>query len=192
MSYELSVFHTRVRDELIQFQDSLGRSYYRNAGATRRDGVEVAGEWTSDWIDVGWSYNYARFRFTNFVSGTTQLAGKEIPGVPDHQVQLSAAHRFGRHGFAVAEWLSKSRVWANDANTVSAKAFDVLTVRAGGDLSIDRVVISPTVAVNNLFDRRYVSSVAVNATTTGPAANKFYEPGTGRTFLAGARVRVGR
>jgi outer membrane receptor protein involved in Fe transport len=46
--------------------------------------------------------------------------------------------------------------------------------------------------VNNVFDKRYVGSVAVNATTTGPGANKFFEPAPGRTLLVGARVLRGQ
>jgi iron complex outermembrane receptor protein len=189
VSYDLAGFHTRVRDELIPFQipGGNGRTYFRNAGATRRDGVEVSGEWSPDWIDLSWAYGYSHFRFINFVSGTNQFAGKAIPGIPEHQVQLSATHRIGR-GFAVAEWLVKSRVWANDANTVSARRFDVLNLRAGKDLVMSQLVVSPTVAVNNVLDRRYAGSVAVNATTTGPGANKFFEPAPGRTLLMGARV----
>ena len=194
VSYEVSVFHTRVRDELIPFQVAAGngRTYYRNAGSTRRDGVEVAGEWTAQWVDLSWAYAYSRFRFIDFLSGTTQLAGKLIPGIPEHQVQLSAARRFYGHGFAVAEWVMKSRVWVNDPNSVAAKSYDLLNLRAGRDIAIMGAVLSPMVAVNNVFDRRYVGSVAINATAAGTAAPKFFEPSPGRTWLAGARVRVGR
>jgi iron complex outermembrane recepter protein len=194
MSYDVSAFHTRVRDELIPFQitGGNGRTYFRNAGATRRDGIEVAGEWTPQWVDLTWAYGYSHFRFIDFASGTNQFAGKAIPGIPEHQVQLSAARRFGRGGFAVAEWLVKSRVFANDANTVSARRFDVLNLRVGRDLALGHVVLAPTAAVNNVFDRRYVGSVAVNATTTGPGANKFFEPAPGRILLIGARVLRGQ
>jgi iron complex outermembrane recepter protein len=193
ISYDVAGFHTRVRDELIPFQipGGNGRTYFRNAGATRRDGVEVSGEWSPALVDLSWAYGYSHFRFINFVSGTTQFAGKTIPGIPEQQIQLSATRRFGR-GFGVAEWQVKSRVWANDANTVFARRFDVLNLRAGHDLVMSRLVVAPTVAVNNVFDRRYVGSVAVNATTTGPGANKFFEPAPGRTLLIGARVLRGQ
>jgi iron complex outermembrane receptor protein len=122
----------------------------------------------------------------DFLSGTTQLAGKQIPGIPQHQLQLNAIRRF-RRGYAVAEWQSKSQVWANDANTVAAKRFEVLNLRVGRDVPIERMAIAPMAAVNNLFDRRYAGSVAINAT-----ANKFFEPSPGRTFLVGARLMLAR
>ena len=189
VSYDVSVFHTRVRDELIPYQvaSGNGRTYYRNAGKTRRDGVEVAGEWTGPWVDLSWAYAYSRFRFLDFLSGTTQLGGKQIPGIPEQQFQVSAMHKFGSRGFGVAEWVAKSRVWADDPNTIAAKRLDVLNVRAGYDFRVNRAVLSPMVAVNNAVDRRYAGSVAVNAT-----GGKFFEPAPGRTWLAGAIVMVGR
>jgi iron complex outermembrane receptor protein len=100
--------------------------------------------------------------------------------------------RISNGGFAVAEWSAKSNVWANDANTVSARRFDVLNLRAGRDMEIGHAVLSPMVAVNNVLDRRYAGSVVINATAAGTAAPKFFEPSPGRTWLAGARVMVGR
>ncbi len=43
MQYDVSLFDTEVRDELIPFQipNGNGRTYYRNAGRTRREGVEL-------------------------------------------------------------------------------------------------------------------------------------------------------
>ncbi len=198
-SYELSLFRTGVRDELIQFQipGGNGRMYFRNAGRTRRDGVELAGEWSSSGpsltgLDFGWAYAYSRFRFVDFVSGTTQLAGKLIPGIPAHQLQFSATRRFAKGGFAVAEWSAKSTVWANDGNTASARPFDVLNLRAGRDIAIGHAELSPVLAVNNALDRHYAGSVVINATAVGAAAPKFFEPSSGRTWLAGARVMLGR
>ena len=53
-------------------------------------------------------------------------------------------------------------------------------------------MISPMLAVNNLYNRRYAGSVVINATAAGTTAPKFFEPSPGRTWLAGARVMLGR
>jgi len=42
------------------------------------------------------------------------------------------------------------------------------------------------VAVNNLFDRRYVSSVVINA-----ARGRYYEPAPGRTLSLGLSLTFG-
>ena len=43
---------------------------------------------------------------------------------------------------------------------------------------------SPVIGVQNLFDKHYVGSVAVNAAGTLATA-KFYEPAPGRTWIIG-------
>jgi outer membrane receptor protein involved in Fe transport len=60
----------------------------------------------------------------------------------------------------------------------------VTNVRVGGTAVFGRPWLSPVVGVQNLFDRRYVGSVAVNAAGTLATA-KFYEPGPGRSWFAG-------
>jgi outer membrane receptor protein involved in Fe transport len=40
-------------------------------------------------------------------------------------------------------------------------------------------------AVQNLFDKKYIGSVAVNAAGATVAATKFYEPAPRRTFYVG-------
>jgi len=43
----------------------------------------------------------------------------------------------------------------------------------------------PDTVVQNVFDRRYIGSVAVNAAGASIAATKFYEPAPGRTWYIG-------
>jgi iron complex outermembrane receptor protein len=111
------------------------------------------------------------------------MAGKAIPGLPAHQVQAGASWR-ARRAFAVAEWMGKSEVFVNDANTAAAPGYALVNLRIGATAILGRPWLSPVVGVQNAFDRKYVSSVAVNAAGTVATA-KFYEPGPGRTFFAG-------
>jgi outer membrane receptor protein involved in Fe transport len=51
--------------------------------------------------------------------------------------------------------------------------------------------VSPTLSVQNLFDKKYVGSVAINAAGT-PATARFYEPGAGRMVVVGLTIGLGR
>ena len=187
-TYEVSAFHTRVRDELIAFQPPNGRTYYRNAGATRRNGLEVSILSVPGPVEFGAAYSYSHFRFEDFTSGGTDVDGNAIPGVPEHQAQLSLLRRFSRSGFIVGEGIVRSRVWANDANNAFAREYQVFNVRAGREFMLGSVRLEPTAGVNNVANTKYVGSVAINATAAGTAAPKFFEPAPGRTWTAGARV----
>jgi iron complex outermembrane recepter protein len=190
--YDVALFDTEVRDELIPFEvpGGNGRTYYRNAGSTRRNGVELSSGTELGPLTLSAAYTYSHFRFRDFVSGTAQFAGHVIPGIPEHQLQASATWRYSSI-FATLEALTKSAVYVDDANSARAAGFAVYNLRLGAD-GIGRMFwATPVVAVQNLFDRQYVGSVAVNAAGT-PATAKFYEPAPRRTLLVGLTIGAGR
>lgn len=189
LGYEVAAFRTRVRDELISSRDASGRDFFSNAGKTSRDGIEGGLMATSGRFETAVTHSFSSFRFVDFMSGTTQLKGKRIPGIPMHQTQLSITGRFNHGGFAVLEGVAKSRVWANDANAdlAYADAYQVFNVRAGRDFAIGSVRAAPTIGVNNVLDQKYVGSVAINAAGSAMTA-KFFEPSPRRTWITGARV----
>jgi iron complex outermembrane receptor protein len=192
LQYDLAVFDTEVRDELIPFEvpDGSGRTYYRNAGRTRRDGVEVEAGTEIGPVALNAAYTYSRFRFRDFLSGNTQLAGNVIPGVPQQQVQGSATWRASTL-FATVEALAKSAIYVDDANTARAAGFTVFNLRFGAEGIGKMAWFSPTMSVQNLFDEKYVGSVAINAAGT-PTTAKFYEPAPGRMLFIGITVGAGR
>src|SRR4029079_14295876 len=124
-------------------------------------------------VDLAAAYTYSHFRFSEFVVGTSAFQGNSIPGVPEHSVQGSATLHV-RRAYAVTELLAKSKVLANDANTASASGFTIANVLLGATAAFGRPWFSPVIGVQNLFDKHYVGSVAVNATGASLAATKFY------------------
>jgi iron complex outermembrane receptor protein len=186
LSLALALFDTEVRDELIPFEipDGQGRTYYRNAGRTRRQGAEIAASRAIGHVDLALSYALSRFRFRDFAVDAAQYAGHAIPGIPEHQAQASATWRLP-HGYIVGEVSAKSRVWVNDANVAAAPGYAVFNLRAGGLAIFGRPWLSPVLGVQNLFDHHYAGSVAINASGSSVAGTKFYEPAPGRTWLIG-------
>ena len=186
VQYDVALFTTNVRDELIPFDIGSGRTAFRNAGRTRRRGAEASIGAEAGPLTLTAAYTYSHFRFADFTTGTpaAQLAGNAIPGIPEHQRQASVTWRLPQRVFVVAELLAKSRVFVNDQNLAAAPGYGVTNLRIGGTAVFGRPWLSPVVGVQNVFDRRYVGSVAVNA--AGPLATaKFYEPGPGRSWFAG-------
>jgi iron complex outermembrane recepter protein len=186
VQYDVALFDTEVRDELIPFEvpGGAGRTYYRNAGRTRRQGAEIELGTEAGPVTLTTAYSLSHFRFRNFLSGTTQLGGNTIPGIPEHQLQASATWRFS-HAFVVGEGIAKSKVFVNDANAAAAPSFAVYNARVGGTAMFGRPWFAPVFGVQNLFDKRYIGSVAVNAAGASIAATKFYEPAPGRTWFLG-------
>lgn len=188
---DLSLFRARVRDELVPFDvpNAPGRRAFRNAGRTSRSGVEASIAVQAGLVETGIAYTYSHFRFDSYSSASANFAGNVIPGIPRNQLQSYGTLRH-RGWFATADVTASSRVSANDAATVFASGYTTWGLRGGyaADLlrgSARRLAIEPTVGVDNLFDRRFASSVVVNATR-----GRSFEPGTARRVYVGARLTV--
>jgi outer membrane receptor protein involved in Fe transport len=63
-----------------------------------------------------------------------------------------------------------------------------VNARIGSDVTAGRSRITAILGVQNLFDRRYIGSVAINAAGT-PTTGKFYEPGGRQSIMAGLQIR---
>jgi iron complex outermembrane receptor protein len=181
--YDFALYSTDVQDELIPFDIGSGRNAFRNVGQTRRRGAELALSGGVGPVALNGAYTYSEFTFKDFLSGTTQYAGNAIPGIPKEQLQLSAAYKH-RLGFALLEWMAKDKIWVNDANAASAPAYTLVNFRLGGTAAFGKPWLQPVFGVQNVFDRQYIASVAVNAAGT-VTTGKFYEPGPGRTWYVG-------
>ena len=184
VSYDVAAYLTHVRDELIPYEvpGGAGRTYYRNAGRTTRRGVELSAGTYLGPVEAGVSYTYSDFHFAQFTVDTNNYGGNVIPGVPRQQLQGYATLHRGAT-FLTLEGAGASRVWANDANSAFAKGYSVFNARIGGSLHAGTSWVTPVLGVTNVFDRRYVPSVAVNAT-----GGKYYEPAPGRQIFAGITV----
>jgi iron complex outermembrane receptor protein len=186
VQYDVALFDTEVRDELIPFEvpGGAGRTYYRNAGRTRRQGAEGSLGTEIGAVTLNGSYSYSHFRFKDFINGAAQYAGNTIPGIPEQQIQAAATWHL-QHAYVVGEAMAKSQVFVNDANSAAAPSFAVYNARIGGTAVLGKPWLAPVFGVQNLFDKHYIGSVAVNAAGATIAATKFYEPAPGRTWFIG-------
>ncbi|HEY0931486.1 MAG TPA: TonB-dependent receptor, partial [Gemmatimonas sp.] len=188
---EASVFQATVLDELVPFDvpNQPGRRAFRNAGRTSRRGAETSVRVAGRHVDVGTAYTLSRFRFDRYDVGTTSYAGKAIPGVPEHYVQSFVTARAAGL-WSTMELTAASNASATDAGTVIASGYAVWNLRAGIEVprvahgGLGRARIAPTIGIDNLFDRRYASSLVVNATR-----NRYFEPGLPRRVTLTMQLR---
>jgi iron complex outermembrane receptor protein len=182
--YNAAVFATRVQDELIPYDipASGGRRYFRNAGHTSRRGVELGTGVTAGAFDLGGAYTYANYRFVDFTVDTARYAGHRIPGIPRQTFQASASAR-SAVGTLVTEATVADRMFVNDANSESSPGYAIVNARFVSVASMGLSAAEITLGAQNILNRKYVSSVNVNA-----AGGKFYEPGSQRSIYVGVSL----
>lgn len=186
-SYSVALYQINVRNELIPFEvpGDPGRRFYQNAGSGRHRGVEagVALQPVSSLTLVA-SYTFTAFRFREFRTATDTLDGNQIPGVPAHFLYASLRVQGPRGGWAAADVSAASGYYVNDLNDVRTAPWRTLGIRAGWEGRWGGYRVAPFVALQNLFDERYIGSVSVNA-----QFGRYFEPAPGRNAYLGLEIR---
>ena len=181
-----ALFRIDTRDEIVTNGSSGGRTDFRNASRTRRDGLELSAESrlgagfeavvAGTWLD-------ARFTeaFTTGTPAVTVPAGNRLPGVPPVVLHGELVWRHAASGFhAGAEVHHAGRVFVNEANVDSADSYTTVNLRVGIERRVAGLVLKAFARVDNVTDRRYAGSVIV-----AEARGRFFEPAPERNFLVG-------
>jgi iron complex outermembrane receptor protein len=169
-----AVFRIETDDEIVVDTNVGGRSTFRNAGGTRREGVELQA--ARDWGVVALSGSFSSLRAVY----RDVFSGNRMPGIPAQTAYLDLRWRPGERFDAGFEVRHSSRIHVNDANSDAAESYTVASLRAGATWRVGATTLRPFVRVDNLFNRRYAGSVIVNE---GNA--RFFEPAPERSWLAG-------
>jgi iron complex outermembrane recepter protein len=189
LGYDLAVFRSRTSDAIVQFLETTGRAFFRNAGATRSVGSELGLTLAATpWLTLQAAHTYADYRFADYrvVRGAAvdTLDGNRLAGVPVHFLRLGARARRGG-GSLDADWTWSDRVWGDDRNTVPVEGWGAgrLDVRLAHEGRLAGRRVAPFVAVNNALDARYVGSITLNG-----AGGRVRESAPGRNYHVGLEL----
>jgi iron complex outermembrane receptor protein len=183
VAWEVVAFHADVRDALVPFEDPAqpGRRFFRNAGRLTHRGLEVSARTPlTAWVELQAAYSAGDYRYDDFVTPDGDRSGNHVPGVPRHRLFGTITVRPAVPVWITVEADVVSAVPADDGNTAEAPAYGVGHLRAGWDGQLGRMGFTPFVALLNVLDEQYVSSVVVNA-----RGARYFEPAPGRRLLAG-------
>ena len=186
-------FRAKTRDELVTDQSASGRTSFRNAPGTLREGLELAH--ARDWgggLRSALSLTWMRAIYTDSAASTVGriAAGSRLPSIPRHQAFASlewAGARDRNGGFlgwgGALEAQSFGTRVADDLNAVEVSGVRLVNAWLGYRGLLDRLDWSVYIRGENLTDQVYVASVIVN--NAAPL-----EPGFPRNWLLGTRLRL--
>jgi iron complex outermembrane receptor protein len=183
--FDAALFQVRTRDELVVDTASGGRTSYRNASATLRQGAELS---LDSKLGAGFNTRVAAtvLKATYETPFGSVREGSRLPGVPRASLFAELAWKSSGEGLGAAlESLSVGRVFADDANAdLPAPGYSVLNARLVVRQALAGWRISEFVRLNNLADRRYIGSVIV-----GDSNKRYYEAAPGRNWAAGVSAQ---
>ncbi|HDG7871215.1 TPA: TonB-dependent receptor [Klebsiella quasipneumoniae] len=179
-----ALFQTDTDNEIVVDSSSGGRTSYKNAGKTRRQGMELGldQQFGESWrLKAAWTWLDATYR-TN-VCGDASCNGNRIPGIARNMSYASFGYQPEQGWYAGSDIRYMSDIMANDENTAKAPSWTVVGLTTGYKWSYGRMDMDLFGRVDNLFDREYVGSVIVNESN-----GRYYEPAPGRNYGIGLNL----
>lgn len=183
----VAAYRTHLDDLIVPFETFTGSIGFRNAGETRRYGVEV------DWdVELPWSLEWAGAvtwidtKYLSYDVDAGDFTGNQEPGIPPWAVyqQLSAILPYDLR--AALELFYVDTYFVDDANRARTPAYALLNLRLGWEVERGPWVFEPFLALNNLTDAFYDGTVRLNA-----LGGRFFEPAPGFNLYGGVVLRWG-
>ncbi|MFA5403533.1 MAG: TonB-dependent receptor [Ignavibacteria bacterium] len=196
---ELTFFHSLIQDEIVPFVYD-NAYFYRNAGKTRRIGLE-AGFNTEIFkgLTLKAAYTYSKFEYIDYkalviVSSPFQeviedYSNNIVPTVPKNLLsgELGYSHTFEKYYTAFIKGNARfvGSMYVNDKNVDSLKTEDYLLLggQLGFAVNYQGLNITAYAGVDNIGDKKYVSYININ-----DMGGRFYEAGAKRNFFGGIKV----
>ncbi|MDR5859127.1 TonB-dependent receptor [Halomonas eurihalina] len=186
LDYDVALFSTRVRDSLIAYKNSDGRDFYRNAGRSRQDGLEVSLGWdfAENWrLDS--ALTLARYEFQDYVDDDgNDHANNRIPGLPERTWVNQLTWQGIGERFATLETRYVGSMYADDANSVKVDDYWLANLRAGDGWRLGNdTLLKAYVGVQNLFDREHFDNIVIN-----DQRGRYFSTAPDRSVYAGVEL----
>ncbi|HHU6859760.1 TPA: TonB-dependent receptor PqqU [Klebsiella pneumoniae] len=182
--FTAALFQTNTDNEIVVDSSSGGRTSYKNAGKTRRQGMELGldQQFGESWrLKAAWTWLDATYR-TN-VCDDASCNGNRIPRIARNMGYASFGYQPEQGWYAGSDIRYMSDIMANDENTAKAPSWTVVGLTTGYKWSYGRMDMDLFGRIDNLFDREYVGSVIVNESN-----GRYYEPAPGRNYGIGLNL----
>jgi len=194
-SYQLAVFKTDVKDELISY-DANGRDFFQNAGESGRTGIELSAKsQLTDRIESTVSMSYGDFSFDSFqvlsfdamnnATVTGDFSGNRIPGTVEKLAYIELTYTAPSNWYSAIDFTYTGDQFADNNNTVNVEAYTLANWRIGADYQVGRTFLSPFLGINNLTDENYFSNIRINA-----FGGRYYEAAPGRNVYGGVELKL--
>ena len=178
---EATTFYIESSNEILPYELEAfpGRAFYRNAGATSRFGLELAGSYQWNKWAVQASMTQAQYRLEG-LDTANEFEGKKIPGIPSSQFFLQVNF----HTLSDWQWVMTGEhigtYFANNSNSVEIQEFQKLRFQGQKSIETNWGSLDFFGGINNLLNITYYDNIRLNA-----FGGRFYEPAPGRNFYFG-------
>ncbi len=183
---EATTFYIESSNEILPYELEAfpGRAFYRNAGATSRFGLELAGSYQWNKWAIQASMTQAQYRLEG-LDTANEVEGKKIPGIPSSQFFFQLKYRSASDWQWVLSGEHSGAFFANDSNSVEIKAYQKVRFQGQKTVQTQWGKLDFFGGINNVLNTTYFDNIRLNA-----FGGRFYEPAPGRNFYFGLSLGI--
>lgn len=194
LQFSASYYRIYVKNLLVARRTGEDAYIGVNAGKSLHPGLEMEIRWQVTnpkffpSVALNGNATFANYHFTDFVDLGIDYSEKNLPGTakntwlimanvkPAKSISLNIWHRF------------TGEMAVNDANSDYSKAFGISNIEAKFSGQIKKLIFEIKGGVQNVFDKEYVSMLAVNAPSFGGSLPRYYYPGNPRNYFVSVLI----
>ncbi|MBS1566138.1 MAG: TonB-dependent receptor, partial [Bacteroidetes bacterium] len=189
---ELIGFYFNLDHALVTRKDASNADYYVNAGNTKQRGIEATADYNRffyhsfiRYVNVQAAFTLSDFTYGSYQKGTVSYNGNKLPGVPGRTLSFIGDVQAAKGYYVSASWYASSKLYFDDANTVSADSYQLLGGRIGWKSPSEKagLKLGLYAGADNLLDENYSLGNDINAT-----GGRYYNAAPGRNYYIGATI----
>ena len=185
VNWEVVFFTGETTNDIVPYELEAypGRSFYRNAGQTKRSGVELSYQRQFDRLQLDLVYAYLDLRFAE--ESEPSIANRHLPGVPWQSGSLQLSYQLSDSLRLNYQRLRRGALYADDENQHKVKGFWLDHLSLQKQWTSQSMRFSTVIGVQNMANVRYADNIRINA-----FGSRFYELGLPRQVYLGFNVSL--
>ena len=196
IQFSASYYHIYIKNLLVARRTGEDAYIGVNAGKSEHPGLETELRWFVTNPDrfpslvLTGTATFGNYHFTEFTDLDVDYSGKLIPGTAKNTW-------FAFAGFNATKNISLN-IWhrytgempVDDSNSSFSESFGITNLEGKFNTEIKQLKLQFQAGVQNIFDIKYASMLAVNAPSTGGNLPRYYYPGNPRNFFVSVLIRL--
>ncbi len=189
---DASAYQYSLTNGIVSQVDNAGNSFFVNSGKIKQKGLEAAASWVvlprndngTVFKSIEWnsSYTYAYYYYGQYKVNNSDYSGNRVAGVPRNVFVNNVYIDFPKAVYLFVQHNYTSGIALNDANSVFAKSYHLLSAKAGTRyFSKHHFLPEIYVLADNLLNKKYSLGNDLNA-----LGGRYYNAAPTINFSAGA------
>ena len=182
---EIVLFESKVENEIMPYEieDEPGRSYFKNAGITKRRGLEFSLSTNPcKSLELQYTHTHAEYKFIKFGHGEDILNGNFLPAIPRYFGKFNILYSLTSNLNVDAEIYYSGKVYFDDHNTAEGNGYLLTNLKIENVFNIFERGTTLFIYIGNVFDTDYNSNIRINAYN-----DRYYEPAPSRYYSVGLK-----